>query len=751
MKSKYSRADGLKDLIAGIILVIALLPVYSQAAELSGKIIDSDTQRPLVSVNILVIGSSVGGTSDKNGSFVLTGVFPDSEQIEFSHIGYQTLRLSAAEINRKNTIMLKPVSIIFKGVEITGEKKKYQTDLPGDILIIQQKNITESLPLNFGELLRSETAVQLESSAPGLQTISIRGCNPDQVVILYDGIPLKSTNEDVGDISWLDVNDIKEIQIIKGSNTAVYGEGGIGGVLNIESVTNSPYRLSLSGRFGNYNLRDSYLNIGHTFGRFSVRYSLSYKHAAFTGEDFSPNLVTESLYHNLGSSFDLGNGNQISLRGILMRRNLDEPNATNDTDEDRSIASLQYKGHLPDHSAFNLQGFYRGFRTINRIYVPTMAHLPQARVEIYRILDEISGIKIENGRTHGGLHLDLGFEDYFSCFAGRTLWDFTGSVGYDSMRYKQNLKRQSQGFYTVAKYHSETGMRLLPWMDWTWSLRWDQASTDRYYIKSALYPLAVKGSKTYRALNYKLGLEIGGKTDLATYNIFVNNGASSRFPTLYDLYLNDVTTSPIYQDSTIFPERAISSEIGLFFDKTIMNPSSSLKYISLKISRFKSNFTDKIYYLGFVYKLPVALNAKSAEISGWDLNLNAGLSEKLSMNLGALLLDISDEYLFPNKPDVKYHLELIYEILRLNVRVRGFYEGRQYAYSDWAGGITAFQNLSARTDADLFINYNIPLRKSDIRLAFSVLNLFAKTDQDLIYSYFDRMRVIQISFGVGIK
>jgi len=99
----------------------------------------------------------------------------------------------------------------------------------------------------------------------------------------------------------------------------------------------------------------------------------------------------------------------------------------------------------------------------------------------------------------------------------------------------------------------------------------------------------------------------------------------------------------------------------------------------------------------------------------------------------------------PNKPDVKVHAELANERSRLDMRLRGFYEGCLSAYSDYAGGITVHQSLDTRIVADLLVNNYFEYKRNGLGVSFSGLNLFARTDQGLTYSYFDRRRVIDES------
>ncbi len=82
---------------------------------LKGQVIHQDTEEPIAFVNVGFIGKGIGSVTDSNGFFVLkysTDVIKTSDAIQFSIIGYKTIKTSIASINTvlstKNKIKLTP-------------------------------------------------------------------------------------------------------------------------------------------------------------------------------------------------------------------------------------------------------------------------------------------------------------------------------------------------------------------------------------------------------------------------------------------------------------------------------------------------------------------------------------------------------------------------------------------------------------------------------------------------------------------
>ncbi len=66
-----------------------------------------------------------------------------------------------------------------------------------------------------------------------LSTISIRGSSANQVVVLVDGVGINPAVGGGVDLSTIPPDHIKRIEVIRGGDSAFYGQGAMGGVVNI--------------------------------------------------------------------------------------------------------------------------------------------------------------------------------------------------------------------------------------------------------------------------------------------------------------------------------------------------------------------------------------------------------------------------------------------------------------------------------------------------------------------------------------
>lgn len=104
--------------------------------------------------------------------------------------------------------------------------------------VIDSKTINE-LPYNtVGELLENQTGLYVVGSGqtPGAnQSLFMRGSNSNQTSILINGIRITdpSTPNGAIDLSEISLSNVERIEILRGSHSAIYGTGTIGGVVNI--------------------------------------------------------------------------------------------------------------------------------------------------------------------------------------------------------------------------------------------------------------------------------------------------------------------------------------------------------------------------------------------------------------------------------------------------------------------------------------------------------------------------------------
>lgn len=85
----------------------------------------------------------------------------------------------------------------------------------------------------LNEALTLLPGIDVRTGSDGVPRIDIRGFRPRHAILLLDGIPLNSTYDGQADPSFIPVEEIAAIKVTYGTSSVLYGEGDLGGVINI--------------------------------------------------------------------------------------------------------------------------------------------------------------------------------------------------------------------------------------------------------------------------------------------------------------------------------------------------------------------------------------------------------------------------------------------------------------------------------------------------------------------------------------
>jgi hypothetical protein len=261
-------------ILIGITLTTA---AFARQANITGIVRDVNTHREISNVNIYLKDTGIGTISNYAGHYTLH--IPDVSSaitILFRHIAYESCAISIDSLRTNPNVYLQPRVIPLPGVEVIEEgehRLEIDKDLPQRVAVLEARNFEIRGYVDAGDLLKTDHSIQVEEELSGKKTVSIRGGNPDDVVVLYNGIKLNRNYDNAFDLSLVDLEDIERFEIIKGSNTTLYGAEAFSGVINIVPKTQQNYNIRLQQRFGTYQTNNSGLHLYKKLSRLHSSYS----------------------------------------------------------------------------------------------------------------------------------------------------------------------------------------------------------------------------------------------------------------------------------------------------------------------------------------------------------------------------------------------------------------------------------------------------------------------------------------------
>ena len=208
---------------------------------------DSNTKEPLLGVSVYIPQLEKGAATDRNG-FVSLSEIPDGEYtINIQYIGYQTLKLQKTfplpEQQQPLIIYLTPSSEEMDEIVLTSTRStRTIEDIPTRVEFIAGEELAEKGNMKPGDirmLLNESTGIQTQQTSATSYNSSIRiqGLDGKYTQLLRDGLPLYSGYS--GGLSLVQIAplDLKQVEVIKGSSSTLYGGGAIAGLVNLISRT----------------------------------------------------------------------------------------------------------------------------------------------------------------------------------------------------------------------------------------------------------------------------------------------------------------------------------------------------------------------------------------------------------------------------------------------------------------------------------------------------------------------------------
>lgn len=219
---------------------------------IKGKIVDLETQTPLIGVNILINGTATGTSTNETGEYLFENLTAGTYAITFSYLGYERLT--------KTDIIVKPDRTIFINIELKSSSLEIQNIIveSGYFSAIENKPIST---VNFSaeEIRRAPGSAgdvsRILFGLPSLAKVNdqynsliVRGGSPVENSFYLDNIEIPNINHfpvqgsSDGPIGLLNVDFIEDVNFYSGGFTPIYGD-------KLSSIMEIEYREGNKDKF----------------------------------------------------------------------------------------------------------------------------------------------------------------------------------------------------------------------------------------------------------------------------------------------------------------------------------------------------------------------------------------------------------------------------------------------------------------------------------------------------------------------
>jgi iron complex outermembrane receptor protein len=222
--------------------------VYTAKAQhnFSAVVIDANTNEPLAGATVVLQQQQITVVSDSSGKVQITGINPGKHIFVISYVGFveKTVTYSFPPDRKDILIRLQPQEEDEEEQVVVTATRTSRTiaNIPTRTEVISGEELMEKANMKPGDirmLLSESTGIQTQqTSATSFNSgIRIQGLDGRYTQILRDGYPLYAGF--AGGLSLLQIAplDLKQVEVIKGSASTLYGGGAIAGLVNLVSKT----------------------------------------------------------------------------------------------------------------------------------------------------------------------------------------------------------------------------------------------------------------------------------------------------------------------------------------------------------------------------------------------------------------------------------------------------------------------------------------------------------------------------------
>lgn len=752
----------LKFVLVPALLVFNLIPMA--AAEqliLSGRVRHAHTFREIPYVNIFIQGYPIGTSSEPDGRFSLAIPEVDSTAILiFEHVGFDTLTLSLGEALNQNNYYMIPrlIQSPLITVQAPREMPKILRDIPQPYSIIQAKNFDVQGYVDAGDLLRTEQSIQVEEELSGKKTIAIRGGNADDVIILYNGIKLNSAYDNAFDLSLINLEDVRHVEIIRGSHSSLYAAEAFSGVVNIVPKMYRNYHIRFQQRLGTYASGDWSLQLNYTFkNRLNASYSYKQggtKRKYFDAESSADLFLNNHLsHHSAQVLYDLSDGNSESEKYInllYLRSTLDHANDK----FDETLSNLNqmfitnYTGDIWKIGNFTLTAAYHWLDrqqqvivengTIGENYRSRNVNVNIEKEMNFKLLEWFGVYQYENGKLLVNNRRDLPNEP---------------NTNMDDAVFR----RQKHGLASVLKLHIPTYSELLNKAQIDLSYRfdrvnnrqdqdlraWNDLPADSFFI-----PAGAQTDHQWSVSTFKFSTNLSWVHRYLRVQTYLNFGSNVKFPTLLQQISTPYTFTTYARSAqpNLNPEKNHGLELGFHTIREI-DDQGILNGWQVDVNYFRNYYENK-FRIFYTPGLPNAFydNVNNAEISGVEAGMKLFLlRNKISYEMGLSKYFISERLAFPFKSDFKYVINLSIDHAGYSLQLHGFHESEQIAWLRNLRGEYWEIMLAGYSNLDIHLNKTFELKGFKFFTNFSARNIF--DDDTLLEGIAIRDRRFYITLG----
>ncbi|MBU4444787.1 TonB-dependent receptor, partial [bacterium] len=668
--------------IVGLLLILLSFSLLSaEEIVITGTVIDSISHQGISIVNIFLKGTTVGTTTDESGSFIMIIDDPSTQtEIVFQHISYEVKSISIQDLKSQSKVILSKKTISLEKVRIKGKRElyDYKQDITNIISVIPARAFESKGFIDAADILVTDQSTLVDESLNGRKTVSIRGSNQDEVLVLYDGIRINNNFDNLFDFSLIDPSILEQIDIIKGSNIAAFGSFGSSAVINFVPKLEQDFLMRFHQRIGTYNSGDWGLNFFKDLYGFKIFSAI--KQAGSTqrfvgskedGADIAheSSNKTLSLSYNFNERFSDLQKHLVRLNYLQSSRDYDNQKYSEKLSMSHEIRSVKYTG--------NYEKFGEASLLISNQAGDELHSWDNAYSSVVRqIKDNTLQVCAEHVIRSNSINFYVAcqYEDSHLDFQDKKTDETQQTIGLGIY----NFRRERNGYSSAIQFLNTPTSSPFDLSDINFSFSHEQVKD---YQPLSLNPETMNIiDNKWRESSYMFSTSFIGTHDNHLINAYINYGVNFRIPTLYQQMVSKFYRINDDLEDELLMEYRENFEIGLTISNNQPEASSSQYQITSVI--FHSSYRNKFRMIQLSGS-PITFidNHTDASILGFETTASTSLfQKKCTFNVSFSKYFIPEKPAFPFKSDKKITTGVSLNLMGFNLDFMWYKEAQRIGW-----------------------------------------------------------------------
>lgn len=304
-----------------LLIALLMLPMLALAQHtIEGTVTEADSDDPLPGVNVVLVGTNSGASSNTNGYYQITGVSNGTYTLRASMVGYQPVEqtITISGSSREVNFELGMENRSLGALQVFASRSDQSTPVAYsdiDQEQLQRQLGSRDLPL----VLNTTPSVYStpQGGGAGDARVNVRGFSQENVAVMINGVPVNDMeNGWVYWSNWDGVGDVAQsMQVQRGMSNVNLAVPSVGGTMN---VITSPAQNQAGGAFkqeiGDAGFRKSTLVLNS--GLINDKFAFSAVGVRKTGNGIADGTWTDAWAYHIGASYQLNNNNRLDLYAL---------------------------------------------------------------------------------------------------------------------------------------------------------------------------------------------------------------------------------------------------------------------------------------------------------------------------------------------------------------------------------------------------------------------------------------------------